>query len=661
VPVILSPVGGAGAQFFDNNGDPLSGGKLYSYAAGTTTPQTTYTSSSGATPHANPIILDAAGRIAGGGEVWLTDGVAYKFVLMTSTNVLIATWDDITGINASSTAADISFTGFKGQTGTVQSLASNTGSDWIGFTQAGTGAIPISAQEKMRQIVSVNDFGAVGDGVTNDTGAIQDAIQAIRSNPVQILDTIGGNLITVYTSGTIYFPKGVYLISSDLLRISQDIGLKLVGAGSRRTNNAEYGPTTLLVSDSSSGFAIQAYRNGGRGLTIEDMDICYSGSFTGSLVDAYDAPGLTMNRCYVGTYGITSATRQTTAAACVRSTYDEFMTFNNCVFNGAQLGWWIDNARTFNANTFGGSITSFNECVFYDFAVNMVYSNGTRTRETVNFYGCSFNPISVSPSSSAINVDNVNGFNLIACNFAPSTTEYPASQWLRATNTTGMINGNTFGDLATAAYLGGVLSVNGNTFSGVAGLTLTSGVITGSSNEFQTGTGWLLSSPTDTLSVDIGPDLFKSGVTYSYDIPTDNALFSGRINYAKDADASANKFRNTSEGVAFVGTSDRLITTSSTPVTLSVLETGNTYLATGGSAQAFTLPTPVPGTRLCVSKVSSVNLSITCAATTNFYGVGSTYPTVATLTGAAMGTIELEAYSTVGWVVKTLVGSWSFT
>ena len=61
--VFLSPVGCVAAQFFTNSGVPLSGGKLYTYAAGTTTPKTSYTSSSGSTNHTNPIILDSAGRV----------------------------------------------------------------------------------------------------------------------------------------------------------------------------------------------------------------------------------------------------------------------------------------------------------------------------------------------------------------------------------------------------------------------------------------------------------------------------------------------------------------------------------------------------------------------------------------------------------------------
>ena len=94
--VFLSPVGGAAAQFFTNSGVILSGGKLYTYAAGTTTPKTSYTSSSGNTAHTNPIILDSAGRVPGG-EIWLLAS-PYKFTLYTSTNVLIATYDNIFGI-----------------------------------------------------------------------------------------------------------------------------------------------------------------------------------------------------------------------------------------------------------------------------------------------------------------------------------------------------------------------------------------------------------------------------------------------------------------------------------------------------------------------------------------------------------------------------------
>jgi len=119
--VFLSPVGGAAAQFFTNSGVPLTGGKLYSYAAGTTTPQVTYTSSSGVTAHTNPIILDSAGRVPGG-EIWLTSA-SYKFVLNTSADVLIATYDNISGIGAASYQVN-NFTGTGSQTVFTLSTAS---------------------------------------------------------------------------------------------------------------------------------------------------------------------------------------------------------------------------------------------------------------------------------------------------------------------------------------------------------------------------------------------------------------------------------------------------------------------------------------------------------------------------------------------------------
>ncbi len=100
--VSLSPLAGAGWQIFDNNGVPLAGGKLYTYAAGTTTPATTYTSSSGSVANSNPIILDSAGRISE--EVWLTSSASYKFTLATASNITLWAKDNISGFT---TAADL--------------------------------------------------------------------------------------------------------------------------------------------------------------------------------------------------------------------------------------------------------------------------------------------------------------------------------------------------------------------------------------------------------------------------------------------------------------------------------------------------------------------------------------------------------------------------
>lgn len=79
-------------QAFDSNGDPLSSGKLYTYAAGTTTNQATYTTQALNVANANPVVLDSNGRAA----VWLDSSLGnYKMVLKDSADVTIWTTDEI--------------------------------------------------------------------------------------------------------------------------------------------------------------------------------------------------------------------------------------------------------------------------------------------------------------------------------------------------------------------------------------------------------------------------------------------------------------------------------------------------------------------------------------------------------------------------------------
>ena len=79
-------------QFFDLNGAPLSGGLLYTYEAGTTTPLASYTDSTGLIANTHPIVLDSRGEA----NVWLGAAI-YKFALYTSAGVLIWTVDNING------------------------------------------------------------------------------------------------------------------------------------------------------------------------------------------------------------------------------------------------------------------------------------------------------------------------------------------------------------------------------------------------------------------------------------------------------------------------------------------------------------------------------------------------------------------------------------
>jgi hypothetical protein len=96
----------------------------------------------------------------------------------------------------------------------------------VRFRQAGTGAVDRTAEAKMREWVSVKDFGAVGDGVADDTAAIQAALDAIGAT--------GG--------GTVVLPAGSYKVSALILKHNN---IRLLGAGSGSRLLCSSDPTTL--------------------------------------------------------------------------------------------------------------------------------------------------------------------------------------------------------------------------------------------------------------------------------------------------------------------------------------------------------------------------------------------------------------------------------
>lgn len=98
ISVNLAPIFN-GWQGFTPGGLPLNGGLIYTYLAGTTTPEATYTAPATGTQsqNANPIVLNTDGRPPS--EIWLIAGQAYKFVLNDAQNNLIATYDNLIGIN----------------------------------------------------------------------------------------------------------------------------------------------------------------------------------------------------------------------------------------------------------------------------------------------------------------------------------------------------------------------------------------------------------------------------------------------------------------------------------------------------------------------------------------------------------------------------------
>lgn len=484
--VNLSPIGGVAAQFLDNSGNPLSGGKIFTYAAGTTTPQASYTSASGVTAHSNPIILDAAGRVPSG-EIWLTDGSQYKFIIKTSTDVQIGSYDNIIGINSNfvnytnsqeiqtATAGQTVFTlttmvyqpgtnslsvfvdgvnqygpgalyAYQETSDTVVTFtaglhvgaevkfttsainASSYGdAQQISYTPPFTGSVATNVEAKLSQYVSVKDFGATGDGVTDDTVAMQAAHN---------------------TGRTVFYPKGTYNFTTITIPCGGIVGEgKLTILRTTDTSTADVitytsvDPTGLLINTAGGLFlnftllaSTYTQKSAGAGISIvpapysgspnEDYLTILSGLYVRNLpIGASFVRGsfFSVRDCYFALFTIAGLYADINNATFQDNGDNEII--GNFFFTNATIGpsargiWYRCGGARIIGNKVNGGLIGIDINPLRGTSIAIVANNSVEnhTNNAIRAYiGSDFTPITVFDGFSFVQIDGnqIGGYNL---------------------------------------------------------------------------------------------------------------------------------------------------------------------------------------------------------------------------------------------------------
>jgi len=196
-------------QFLDSNGNPLAGGTLTTYLAGTTTPETTWQDQALTVTNTNPITLDSRGECV----LWLDSAKEYKFILENAVGVSQWTQDDVSGAQSVAGLTGI-FTKFT-------DLAASSGSSLVGYLPEGVGAVATTLQSKIRESVSVLDFGADLTGAEDSGPAFRAAVASITP-----------------AGGSVYIPAGTY---------------KVQGAIGDASNTAVFVPSYVRLIGASQG------------------------------------------------------------------------------------------------------------------------------------------------------------------------------------------------------------------------------------------------------------------------------------------------------------------------------------------------------------------------------------------------------------------------
>ena len=171
----------------DDSGDTISGALIYTYLAGTSTPQATYTDVDGAVANANPIVCDAAGRC-----VMYLLPTSYKLVYKTAADVTIRTQDNVSAVPA--TNVDLDITGTAGEVlaaGEVVYLSAGLGSKTAGKWYLADATDTYSSSEAKSVGFAVNAYAADETALIRIQGRVTDLSGLTAGTTYYISETAG--------------------------------------------------------------------------------------------------------------------------------------------------------------------------------------------------------------------------------------------------------------------------------------------------------------------------------------------------------------------------------------------------------------------------------------------------------------------------------------
>lgn len=303
-------------QFLDNSGNPLASGKLYTYLAGTSTAATVYQTSSG-TAHANPIVLDSAGRISGSSEIYLDTSLSYKFTLNTSADVLVWTQDNIGPVPPSSVNVDIQgLFGAAADAGDLMYLSDGSGSLTAGsWYKADADLVYASLYPELA--FAVNATAAGGTGTLRKDGQITLTGPLTPGDAYYVSATAGGITATAPTHMRyVGQAQSTTVLAMSMQPIVETVALRIKAVNDFRLSLTTAVPVTTADVTAAGTLFWTPY--------IGNAISLYTGSFWTTL---------------------TSAQLSIAVPAAANQVYDAFVDYNDGTPQLALTAWTNDTTR----------------------------------------------------------------------------------------------------------------------------------------------------------------------------------------------------------------------------------------------------------------------------------------------------------------------------